>query len=42
VAVPNAWLAMVNERRIAFLSARVGNYESHPYWGLIAGQIWVK
>jgi YVTN family beta-propeller protein len=37
-----AWAPMVNETGIAFLSARVTNYESHPYWGLIADQLSVK
>jgi peptide/nickel transport system substrate-binding protein len=33
---------LINERGLAFVSTRVGNYESHPYWGLIADQVWVK
>ncbi len=37
-----AWLPMINERGIGFLSTRVANYESHPYWGLFADQLWVK
>jgi hypothetical protein len=36
------WLPMINERGIDFLSRRVANYESHPYWGLIADQLWVR
>lgn len=36
------WVPMVNESGIAFLSSRVGNYESHPYWGVIADQLWVN
>jgi peptide/nickel transport system substrate-binding protein len=36
------WLPMINERGIDFLSTRVANYESHPYWGLFADQLWVK
>lgn len=36
------WLPMINERGIDFLSTRVANYESHPYWGLVADQLWVK
>ena len=36
------WLPMVNERGIDFLSTRVANYESHPYWGLFADQLWVR
>jgi peptide/nickel transport system substrate-binding protein len=37
-----AWVPMVNEIGIAFLSKRVGNYQSHPYWGLIIDQLWVR
>jgi peptide/nickel transport system substrate-binding protein len=36
------WLPMINERGIDFLSTRVANYESHPYWGLAVDQLWVK
>jgi peptide/nickel transport system substrate-binding protein len=36
------WLPMINERGIDFLSTRVANYESHPYWGLFADQLWVR
>ena len=27
---------------IDFLSDRVTNYQSHPYWGLLADQLWVQ
>jgi peptide/nickel transport system substrate-binding protein len=37
-----AWVPMINERGIDFLSTRVANYQSHPYWGLFADQLWVK
>jgi YVTN family beta-propeller protein len=37
-----ASLPMINERGIAFVSAAVTNYQSHPYWGVIADQLWVK
>jgi ABC-type transport system substrate-binding protein len=37
-----ASLPMINERGLAFLSGRVTNYQSHPYWGLIADQLSVK
>jgi hypothetical protein len=33
---------MVSERGLALISARVANYESQPYLGLIADQLWVK
>jgi peptide/nickel transport system substrate-binding protein len=34
-----AWLPMVNEGAIDFLSPHVANYESHPYLGLIVDQL---
>ncbi len=34
-----AWVPMVNDRGIDFVSARVANYESHPYLGLIVDQL---
>ncbi len=37
-----AWLPMVNERGLDYLSERVTNYQSHPYWGLLADQLWVQ
>jgi peptide/nickel transport system substrate-binding protein len=37
-----AWLPMINERGIDYLSDRVTNYQSHPYWGLLADQLWVQ
>jgi len=37
-----AWVPLVNERGIDFLSARVRNYQVHPYWGLIADQLWLR
>lgn len=37
-----AWLPMINERGIDFLSDRVTNYQSHPYGGLLADQLWVR
>jgi YVTN family beta-propeller protein len=36
------WLPMINERGIDFLSTRVANYESHPYWGLFVDQLRVR
>jgi hypothetical protein len=26
---------------IDFVSARVRNYQPHPYWGIIADQLWI-
>lgn len=37
-----AWLPMINERGIDFLSSRVANYQSHPYWGMLLDQLWVR
>jgi peptide/nickel transport system substrate-binding protein len=37
-----ASLPMINERGIDFLSDHVANYQSHPYWGLLADQLWVQ
>jgi YVTN family beta-propeller protein len=33
---------MINERGIDFVSARVRNYQWHPYWGIIAAQLWLR
>jgi peptide/nickel transport system substrate-binding protein len=32
----------VNVRDRVFVSARVGNYQSHPLWGTLLDQLWVK
>ena len=37
-----AALPLVNRRGFDFVSARVGNYQHHPQWGLLIGQLWVK
>jgi peptide/nickel transport system substrate-binding protein len=36
-----AWVPMVNELGLDFISERVRNYQFHPYWGLIADQLWL-
>jgi peptide/nickel transport system substrate-binding protein len=36
-----AWAPLVNELGLDFVSARVHNYQFHPYWGLIADQLWL-
>jgi peptide/nickel transport system substrate-binding protein len=36
------WGPVVNERGLDFVSARVHEYEFHPYWGLIADQLWLQ
>jgi len=33
---------MINDRGIDFVSARVRNYQVHPYWGILADQLWVR
>jgi peptide/nickel transport system substrate-binding protein len=37
-----AWVSLVNERTVDFVSARVRNYQFHPYWGFIADQAWLN
>jgi peptide/nickel transport system substrate-binding protein len=37
-----AWLPLFNERVVDFVSARVHNYQFHPYWGFIADQAWLS
>jgi peptide/nickel transport system substrate-binding protein len=36
------WAPLINDRGIDFVSSRIGNYQSHLYWGLIADQLWVR
>ena len=37
-----AWVPLVNPRLIDFVSARVRNYQHHPYLGIIADQLVVE
>jgi peptide/nickel transport system substrate-binding protein len=37
-----AWVPLVNPRLIDFVSARVRNYQHHPYWGILADQLWLS
>ena len=37
-----AWVPLVNPRLIDFVSARVRNYQFHPYWGILANQLVVE
>jgi hypothetical protein len=32
---------LINDLGLDFVSARLRNYQSHPYWGLIADQLWL-
>jgi peptide/nickel transport system substrate-binding protein len=36
-----AWVPMINELGLDFVSERVRNYQFHPHWGLIADQLWL-
>ena len=36
------WVPLYNERQVALVSARVGNYEYHPYWNVLLDQLWVR
>jgi YVTN family beta-propeller protein len=36
------WVPLYTPRDLAVLSARVGNYEFHPYWNLLIDQLWVR
>ena len=35
------WVPMIDEHAIDFVSARVHSYEAHPYWGILADQLWI-
>lgn len=37
-----AWLPLVDLGGIDFVAARVGNYQFHPYSGIIADQLWLR
>jgi YVTN family beta-propeller protein len=36
------WVSLFNPRYLEFLSARVGNFQFHPMWGLLIDQVWVR
>jgi len=36
------WAPLYNGRQVALVSARVGNYEYHPYFNLLLDQLWVR
>ena len=36
------WVPLYNPRDLTVLSARVGNYQFHPYWDLLIDQVWVR
>jgi peptide/nickel transport system substrate-binding protein len=42
VTLAAPWVPVLNPAGIDFVSARVGNYEHNPQWGLLIDQLWVK
>jgi peptide/nickel transport system substrate-binding protein len=36
------WVPLYNPRVLTALSARVGNYQYHPYWQVLLDQLWVR
>jgi peptide/nickel transport system substrate-binding protein len=36
------WMPLYNPRVLTALSARVGNYQYHPFWQLLLDQLWVR
>jgi peptide/nickel transport system substrate-binding protein len=36
------FVPMYNEIAMDFVSARVGNYQYHPQWGILLDQLWVR
>ena len=36
------WVPLYNPLDLTVLSARVGNYQFHPYWDLLIDQLWVR
>ena len=36
------WVSLYYPRNLAVLSSRTGNYQFHPYWGLLIDQLWVR
>jgi len=37
-----AWVPFIDEQGVDFVSARMRNYQFHPYWGFIADQVWLR
>jgi YVTN family beta-propeller protein len=37
-----AWVPLVNPRQIDFVSARIKNFQHHPYWDIMADQLSLK
>ena len=36
------WAPLLNTESVGFVSERVGNYQYHPQWGVLLGQLWVE
>lgn len=36
------WVPLYNPRTLTVVAQRVGNYQFHPYWGLLIDQLWVR
>jgi ABC-type transport system substrate-binding protein/DNA-binding SARP family transcriptional activator len=36
------WVPLVSFQVVDFVSARVGNYQFHPLWGILLDQLWVQ
>jgi peptide/nickel transport system substrate-binding protein len=36
------WVSLVNPTGLDFVSARVGNYQYSPQWGILLDQLWVR
>jgi peptide/nickel transport system substrate-binding protein len=36
------WVSLYNPRYLTLLSARVGNYQFHPYWSVLIDQLWAR
>ena len=37
-----AWIPYATPRQHRFVSTRVGNHQSHPVWGTLLDQLWVR
>jgi YVTN family beta-propeller protein len=37
-----AWISLYTPYRADFVSKRVGNYQHHPVWGALFGQLWLR
>lgn len=36
------WVPLANPFDVRLVSDRVGNYQAHPHWGVLVGQLWVR